>query len=71
MQNQPINLSTDAITLLAIVGGLQLALTHEQIPITTKKIYLDFIASVTPGLCQIDASYGILINAGFNRGQHN
>jgi hypothetical protein len=55
--------------LLAVIGGLQLALAHPKNVGKSSEMMRSFIEQLTPRLTEIDAVYKVLIDAGFNRNQ--
>lgn len=71
MKIQTIQLELDSLTLLGIIAGLQLALTHPENNKETSKMMRSFIEQVTPSLAEIDGTYKVLIDAGFARGTDN
>lgn len=69
MKIETIAIEIDSLLLMAIIGNLQLALQHPQNNGESSKLARQFIKQVTPRLTEIDATYKILIDAGFNRNQ--
>ena len=66
--SHPVIIETDDITLLAVIGNLQLGLSHPQNTGPSSKIVKDFINQLTPHLSKINPMYQIIIEAGFQRG---
>jgi len=66
MENEPITIITDEVTLLAVIGCCQIGLRHPQNVGPTSAIVKNFIDGVTPELTRRDTFYRVLIDAGWN-----
>ena len=67
LEGEPVALTLDVSTLLIIVGAIQLALRHPELPRLSSTILLEFIEKVAEGLDQgQNGAISEVINRGFN-----